>query len=327
MITIQFPAAADLGLFCSIKGLSGLDPARVAVHAPDLLLMDVREDGLRARTSLWWKQVPAHGCERLGLIGHYWAQDALAGAAILGEACRVLAGHACTLAVGPMDGSTWRRYRLLTERGSEPPFLLEPDNPDDWPHHFESAGFSGLARYYSSINDDNSRVRDHGQLMQRRKAAGYRWRQLASSDIDAELERLWQLSCAGFRDNFLYHPIGRNEFLDMYAPLLAQVRPELVQFVELAGQPVAFCLALPNLLQALRGDTVDTVIVKSLAVLPEQRGKGLAAIMLGEVNRTARALGLTRTIHALMHESNPSRLLDRAVMRDFRVYTLYARPL
>ena len=26
----------------------------------------------------------------------------------------------CTLAVGPMDGSTWRCYRLLTERGTEP---------------------------------------------------------------------------------------------------------------------------------------------------------------------------------------------------------------
>ena len=36
-------------------------------------------------------------------------------------------------AVGPLDGSTWRRYRLVTERGVEPPFFMEPDNPDDWP--------------------------------------------------------------------------------------------------------------------------------------------------------------------------------------------------
>jgi len=29
-----------------------------------------------------------------------------------------------------MDGSTWHRYRLPTERGAEPTFFLEPDNPE-----------------------------------------------------------------------------------------------------------------------------------------------------------------------------------------------------
>lgn len=327
MTLARSPGQADLELFCSLKGLSDLTPALVRSHAPDLVLAHETEGSLRARASLWWSHVPQHGEERLGLIGHYAAQDRAAGGGILELSCSTLAGHGCTLAVGPIDGSTWRRYRLLTERGSEPPFLLEPDNPDDWPQHFEATGFRPLARYYSSINEDNSRGMDREAMMRRSDLAGYRLRQLEGADIDAELDCLWQLSCEGFQDNYLYTPISKTEFLSLYGPLVGQVRPELVQIAEWQGTAVAFCLALPNLLQAGRDRAVDTVIVKSLAVLPAHRGKGLASVLLAHINRTARALGMHRTIHALMHEDNPSRRLYRAVMRDFRCYTLYARPL
>lgn len=317
----------DLDLFCSLKGLSDLSPTMVRQHAPDALLMSREQGRLLGRASLWWRQVPELTDERVGLIGHYAVQDGRAAATVLDEACRALAAQGCSVAVGPMDGSTWRRYRLLTERGDAPPFFLEPDNPDDWPLHFERAGFHALAQFYSSINEDNARCKDHSGLIQRLERRGYALRPLASQDMQAELGRLWQLSSAAFSDNFLYVPIAEAEFLALYTPLLAQLRPELVVIMEWHGSPVAFCLALPDLLQAKRGQPVDTVIFKSIAVLQAHRGKGLAAVMLAQINRTARALGMHRTIHALMHEDNASRLLDRPLMRDFRRYTIYARAL
>ncbi|SFN80953.1 Acetyltransferase (GNAT) family protein [Formivibrio citricus] len=327
MMAIFSPEQADLELFCSLKGLSELTPASVRLHAPDRLLMCQEQGGLRARASVWWCQVPEHGSERLGLVGHYAAQDSIAGSALLEEACRVLAECGCSLAVGPMDGSTWRRYRLLTERGDEPPFLLEPDNPDDWPQYFESAGFQPLAHYYSSISEDNARCQDCSALQMRLEQEGYVFRAFANGEIDAELDRLWQLSCESFKDNFLYSPIGKAEFLGMYAPLLSRIRPELIQIAEWQGTPVGFCMALPNLLQAQRGQPVDTVIIKSLATLEAHRGKGLAAVMLARINRIAQSQGMRRTIHALMHEDNPSRQINRGLMRDFRRYALYARHL
>ncbi len=327
MILSFSPDQTDLDIFCSLKGLSELTLASVRLHAPDLLLTDLEQGRLLARASLWWGHVPGHGTDRLGLIGHYAAQDACAGARILDESCRVLAEHGATLAVGPMDGSTWRRYRLLTERGDEPSFLLEPDNPDDWPQHFEATGFQPLAHYYSSINEDNARCPDCSNLQMMLEQEGYTFRPFDSREINAELDRLWQLSCDGFRDNFLYTPITQAEFLGMYRPLLPRVRPELIWIAQWQGSPVAFCMALPNLLQVQHGQPVDTVIIKSLATLEAQRGKGLAAVMLAQINRTARTLGMHRTIHALMHEDNPSRQLNHGLMRDFRGYTLYARSL
>ena len=45
--------------------------------------------------------------------------------------------------MGPLDGSTFRSYRLVTQpsfsdAAAHPPFLMEPDNPDEWPDDFEA---------------------------------------------------------------------------------------------------------------------------------------------------------------------------------------------
>jgi len=318
---------ADLELFCSLQEGSELNPGIVTRHAPDALLTVLRDGQAQARGSLWWQAVPDHPGERLGFIGHYAARDARSAAEILSAACLALAAQGCTLAVGPIDGSTWRRYRLITERGREPPFFLEPDNPDEWPGHFEAAGFEACARYYSSLNEDNARSRNRSDREKQIARDGYTVRTLAVHDIEPELDRLWRLSSETFRGNLFYTPIARGEFHAIYAPLLNSIKPELVLIMERGDAQVAFCLAIPDLLQAARGQPIDTVILKSIAVEESHRGKGLASVLLSRLSRTARSLGMHRTIHALMHEDNPSRWLSHGLMRDFRSYTLYSKRL
>lgn len=327
-ISAEPACGADLDAYCSIQGLSQLTPAVVLQQGPDLVLLDRTAGGVRSRASLWWRQVPRHGDRPLGFIGHYAALDAESGADMLRLCCRTLAGEGCRLAVGPLDGSTWRRYRLMTMRGTEPTFFLEPDNPDSWPRHFEAAGFASLARYFSSLDEDNARGLADGSVSVRHcEEGGYRLRPLAVGALEAELAGLWRLSCEGFRDNFLYSEIPEPEFLAQYQPLLARVPPELVCIAEWQGIPVAFCLGLPDLLQLDRQRRIDTVIIKSLAVIPAHRRRGLGAALVARVNANARARGMHRTIHALMHEANPSRRISRGLMRDFRRYTLYGRAL
>ena len=110
--------------------LPALDPAELARHMPDAHAMVMASDGSTVgRCSLWWRETPLLPNERVGILGHYAAQDAEAGRLLLQRACAHLAGVGCTLALGPMDGSTWRHYRLIVDRGGEPPFFLEPDHP------------------------------------------------------------------------------------------------------------------------------------------------------------------------------------------------------
>lgn len=311
----------DLDQFCALPGLGELNPEKVRVHDPDAL-MTLEEDGTPvARASLWWKRSPAYSGERIGLIGHYAANDARTSAQILSSACAELARHGCTLAVGPMDGNTWRRYRLLTKRGTEPPFFLEPDNPDDWPLYFEAQGFTPLAHYYSALNED---IRRPWPL---RAPTGFSIRPLDPGRIEQELHQLWLIATSAFAGNFLYTPIEESEFHEMYGQLLPMVRPELVLILEQGDSPAGFCFTIPDVLQARRGVPVDTVIMKTIAVLPEHRGKGLGSLLIARVNEAAARLGMRRCIHALMHETNASRKIGHGFLRDFRRYTLFARPL
>ena len=98
---------------------------------------DARVDAKAAEGSgealLWWRNVPRLPGEALGVIGGFQAKSTAAATDVLARACDALRAERCTLAVGPMDGNTWRRYRFVTEVGTEPPFLLEPTNPPEWP--------------------------------------------------------------------------------------------------------------------------------------------------------------------------------------------------
>ena len=298
------------------------------LHAPDRHIVTMERDSLVARCSCWWTQTPQRLDDRIGVIGHYAARDRVAGTELLARACGVLRDAGCTMAVGPMDGNTWRRYRFITERGDAPPFFLEPDNPEDWPSHWTGSGFSALATYTSSVNDDLS-VEDAGSEAARDTLldAGVSLRTFEPSRAEEELRRIFHLSLAAFSGNFLYTAVAEQEFMAGNRALLPYVRPELVLLAERAGDLVGFMFALPDMLQARRGEAVDTVVLKTMAVDQSCRGMGLGGVLMDDVQRAARGLGFRRAIHALMHETNRSRTLSDRYAHTIRRYTLFSRAL
>jgi GNAT superfamily N-acetyltransferase len=309
------------------EGLPALAPADLLRDAPDAHCILAADGGAKARGSLWWCAGSLAGV-RVGAIGHYAARDTSAGRCLLQHACEALARAGCGLAVGPMNGSTWRSYRFVTERGSEPCFFLEPDNPDDWPGHFREAGFAPLARYLSAVTallagQDRELTSRVGSFAER----GIHLRPWQAADAEGELRRIYAVSRVSFRNNFLYTPIAESAFLDLYRPLLPFTDPRLIWLAEEGNRTVGFVFAIPDRLQARRGQAVDTVVVKSIAVLPGRAYAGLGRLLLGRVQETAYDLGCRRAIHALMHEANASRRLSARTAHPMRWYTLFARRL
>jgi len=322
---IQLPAEYDTR---DVSSLPPFDSQLLVQHAADAHWIVSDSTGrVTAHASLWWKNVPAHPLHQLGLVGHFAAADRKPAGELLSHATSELARHGCTLAVGPMDGSTWRRYRLLTERGSEPSFFLEPDNPDEWPHWFRACGFSPLAIYFSSLTSDllteDSRI---PRTVARLQQQGVHWRPLNLDRFLDELRHIYAVSRVSFQTNFLYTPITEAEFLAQYERIRAHVRPELVLLAKHEGQPVGFVFAIPDLARAKRG-AIDTVILKTVAVLPGRAYAGLGNVLVAQCHNAARRLGFRRAIHALMHETNNSLNLSAHYAKPFRRYTLFAREI
>jgi GNAT superfamily N-acetyltransferase len=327
--TVPVKRSDEQERFCALPGLSVLSPEVLDRQRPDASWMLVdQSDQIAARCSLWWRETPPMEGHRLGFIGHYAAHERGPAAQILRLACARLAEEGCSLAVAPIDGNTWQRYRLLTERGPEPLFFLEPDNPDDWPGQLTGNGFAPLAEYYSAVNTDLGQ--DHtGHDEIARQVAG-RGITIRSVDLDRfadELRALYALSAVSFRDNFLYTPIGEDDFVAQYRGIRPYVKPELVLLAERSGELVGFLFNVPDMLQAQRGQPIDTVIFKTMAVDPAHRDLGLGRLLIARGHLAARELGFRRAVHALMYENNRSRRISGHTARVIRRYTLFARPL
>ena len=281
-----------------------------------------------ARCSLWWQNTPNHVHFRVGLIGHYAATDMNSGHRILAHACRELAKQGMTLAAGPMDGSTWRHHRLVVERGTEPRFFMEPDNPDDWPLHFKACGFAPVAHCRSSLQTDLT-IHDPrmNSVVDRTRSLGIRVRELDPRHFEDELHRIYTISIASFRNNFLFMPLNEADFMQQYRSLLRYLCPQLVLIAERGRQPIGFLFLIPDHLQAQRGEPVNTIIVKTIAVIPGRAYAGLGNLLCVKAQGIVRELGYTRAIHALMHESNSSLNSSARYAQGMRRYALFARPI
>lgn len=292
------------------------------------LRLDCRQNGQSAKAWLWWKDLPVLPGERLGVIGQFSADGPDVAAALLKKAGQTLASQGCTMAVGPMDGSTWHRYRFVTEPGTEPPYFPEPTNPPEWPLWWQKAGYDVLAPYTSTVADDLQRQDPRvDAVAERLRATGIAIRPLSLATFTDELSRIYDVSIESFQENYLYTPLPAEAFLGQYLPLQSRVEPELVLIAEKGSFPVGYVFAVPDFAQAGLGEKLDVIIVKTLAVRPGRACAGLGAWLLAEVHRSARALGFRRAIHALMHESNRSRNLSAHYARTIRRYELLAKKL
>jgi GNAT superfamily N-acetyltransferase len=332
LLTILSPQ--DLEPFLGSSLYQGFDIATLALHQPDLHCLLLENNQPLARCSLWWNTVPKYGSEKIGFVGHYESLSDEAAEELLEQACQHLAKQGCTLAVGPIDGTTWRKYRFVTESPlNAAPFLLEPTNPSNYPKQWLQKGFTPLAYYtsalQSSLEVDPEVTRRLDKLVNTRLAkAGITFRSLDVSKIEKELEAIFDISLKSFADNFLYSPISKEEFMGSYQKILPFALPDLVLFTELKGETIGYVFGIPDVLQKRRGETPDTFIIKTLAVLPEHMNKGLGTVLVELVIRKAKELGFKKTIHALMLETNQSQAIsERFSSQLLRRYTLYSKKL
>jgi|SRR5580658_231231 GNAT superfamily N-acetyltransferase len=328
MRVIHFANASEISSLGGSAALPPFNPSDVAAQLADIHLCAVSENGdAQARCSLWSKHVPIYKQHRVGILGHYAAASDEAAAAVLTVAQERLRAARCTIAIGPMNGNTWRTYRFVTERGDQPPFFLEPTNPPEWPLQFENAGFSSLASYFSALNSELSRPDPRIDALEKKIANAGVVIRSANSDLRRELPKIYAVSQISFRQNFLYKEIPETEFISMYEPVLPIARPELVLIAESTGQCVGYLFAIPDLAQKARGLDVDTFIIKTVSILPQPELRGLGTLLVARAQQRGQELGFRRCIHALMFEDNVSLNISRHYASAMRKYTLYSKEL
>jgi hypothetical protein len=259
-----------------------------------------------------FRDAPALDGQRTAAVGQFACESAEAGAHLIREAMAKLKVEGFCAMLGPMDGSTWGKHRLVVESDGRPPFLMEPHNPPLYVTAFEQSGLQVVSRYLSAVRSVN--IPPSGSP----PPQGVRLRNFDPSRAEAELTRIHALSLACFAANHFYTPLPLEEFLASYRPVLKAIDPELVLMAEdETGELKAFLFALPNLTE---GPRPQSVILKTYA----SQVKGGGSLLANTFHERARARGFADVIHALMHESNLSaQHSDKTGGKVFRRYALW----
>jgi GNAT superfamily N-acetyltransferase len=100
-----------------------------------------------------------------------------------------------------------------------------------------------------------------------------------------------------------------------------------VYIAEQHDVPVGFIFAIPDLAQAQRGQPIDSIVIKTVAVEPKLGGIGLGSLLVSRCQTAARSLGYRYVIHALMFEDNLSLKISAHYARIMRRYTLFSKRL
>jgi ribosomal protein S18 acetylase RimI-like enzyme len=261
---------------------------------------------------------------RSGLIGHYAATDREAGVRLLDSVMSRAVHHDLKRILGPMNGSTWARYRLAMSPAPEaPPFLGEPLNPAAYVEHFTTAGFAPVAHYVSTVGPLAAKEPDRaGERAARMAEKRVVISPIRLTDFDAELRLLHAFSQRAFAGNPYFTPIDADAFVAMYTPLERILDPSLVLLARAPdGTLAGYLLAYPDPMGPGR------LVIKTLAVDPAWRSFGLGTHLTNLVRRSAYERGHRQVIHALMHIANESTRMATDGMQLFRRYALFGREL
>lgn len=262
-----------------------------------------------------------------GVIGHYSAGSSSVSRRLLDSACKILRDKGCQMVYGPMDGNTWKPYRLVTWSDGSPPFLMEPQNPPEWPGFWMESGFVSSHEYISTVVSSLSNTDPRlTKAKKRLRDLGISWRPVDMAKFTEELEQVYSLSLEAFRNNVLYTEIDKKTFLQQYLPFADKIDSRYVLLAfDKQGRCCGFVFAIPDLTQLQQGN-IDRLIIKTLAVRNSRRSGGLGAVLVDEVQQEGFRNGLSTAIHALMYQGNVSTNIGKN-SRVIRRYSLYGKKL
>lgn len=273
-------------------------------EAPQLVSTDGAE-------GVVYRDAPSWDGLRTAAIGGFKCESAAAGAKLLSQVGTDLAAAGFGALIGPMDGDTWHRYRVVTETDGSRPYLMEPVSGPYDREAFSTAGFTAISEYASGRGALLDAIGPEPATMPGVRVA--QWDGSRSAEL---IDRLFETSAGAFARARFFKPIERSDFLKLYEPVIPLMDPRHVFFAQSAdGTLIGFLFGIPD---RLEGDKPQTVILKTYA----SGVRGVAHLLADSFHRSAIELGYTTVIHALMHVDNVS--LERSRRYGATVFRRYA---
>ena len=213
--------------------------------------------------------------KRIGTIGEFEVKDYTVFPELIRKCEEILKEKGFEYVVAPMNGNTWKKYRTLKYTTEEPVFALENVDPVEFNQMLLDAGFNELHTYTSTKGSLEDIV----------------LRKFSKENYREDLRKIYNISVQSFIRNPLYTPIDEENFIKQYEPYIDMVVEELILIAEKDGKEVGFVFSIPNFNELKIKGKIESVILKTIAVLPEYQRLSIGNIMLNRVSKIAKTIG------------------------------------
>lgn len=229
----------------------------------------------------------------------------------------------CNFLIGPMDGSTWSKYRFVAVN-PHPFFTLEPYNPEYYPEQFETAGFHVIRSYETRIL---THTPSESEIEQMRcfyeEEEGLLIRPFDFENFEAEMRQVYEIGVEIFKHNFLSTPVPLPDFLAMYVPLKDSLDLSLSLVAEHPKRGmIAFLLAYK---EVRAGKNI--AVLKTGAKLLSEDFKGISYYLFSLLSKKCFDESYDQVILALMDQKNLKALRHAEYGKLYREYFLYGKEI
>lgn len=201
---------------------------------------------------------------------------------------------------GPLNYNTWFPYRFGLPHTDHLRFTWEPAQPEPYLQlwlkagyqiceTYQSVGLHGLTEY--ALKTEGS----YRQALSR----GYQFRMFDVAHLESkEIPALYQLSMAGFQENFLFEPLDLQGFSQIYVPAMKKADLSYSFFaLDPHGKEVGFFYGFAD---------QGYLVLKTTAIHPDHRGQGLSNALTYLQTNVAIQNGLKGFITALVRKGAQS---------------------
>jgi hypothetical protein len=236
-----------------------LDPkTNPALKDADVQLFIAKKDGAVAgRISAFIN--PLHLQTYNDATGHFGFLDAIDDAevfaALLKTAEEFMRARGMKRIAGPFSFSVNEECGLLIEGFDAPPYVMMPHGRPWYQRHVEAAGYSKAMDMFALRYIPRRQFIPEKRMKFIERALSspkVKIRTLDMKNFSAEIATLVDIYKDAWSDNWGFIPMTEAQIAHMARELRPIIEPYNIIFCELDGEPVAFGLVLPNVMQAIR---------------------------------------------------------------------------
>ena len=282
--------------------------------------------------------------ENIGFFGFFECiDDQECANALFDAAVDYLRGKKVDLMRGPANFSSNDDWGLLINAFDSSPMVMMTYNPPYYIDLIKTYGFKKVMdvyAYWENTHEVNEKIDRIGAKIMKR--ARINIRTISMKNFWSEVDKIREVYNSAWSKNWGFVPMTKNEFEHIAKDFKMIIDPDFVFIAEENDRPVGFCLALPDINQALKmingrlmpfglfkllyyKKRIKTVRVITMGVIPKYLKRGIDAAFYYKSVETARNKGVAGGEFSWVLETND--MMNRAAVNmgaeAYKTYRLY----